>query len=112
MPEHIKGRVKPMECLFERAIRSMGFVLIRDGSKEPQDIKWLDKPTFFTRVYRLKLDDQWVNTWIRFTYDNRTGWADFTISYKDLAVLDDVMTHKEAGDIAETTELGRETENV
>jgi len=81
---------------------------MRDGSKDPQDIKWLDKPTFFSRVYRLKLDDQWVNTWIRFTYDIRTGWADFTISYKDLEVLDDAMTRKENKEMIKAASVGED----
>jgi len=108
MPEHIRSRIRPMECLTERAMQSMGFVLLRDGSKNPQDIKWLEKPTFFSRVYRLKLDDKWVNTWIRFTYDVRSGYADLSISHRDLALLEEVMTCREKKDenSAEVAELG------
>ena len=117
MPERIRGRIKPMECLFERSVRSMGFMLMRDGSKKSgnsQDIQWLDKPTFFSRVYRLKLDGIWVNTWIRFTYDARTGWADFSISHKDLAAMEDAIAAKEARDEEEATEveLGKEVKSA
>jgi len=114
MPEHIRGKIKPMECLFERACRSMGFVLMRDGSKTPQDIQWLEKPTFFSRVYRLRLDDIWVNTWIRFTYDTRNGYADFNISHKDLATMNDAMEKIESREEENATafELGEEKMKV
>jgi hypothetical protein len=77
-----------MECMFERALINMGFVVIKDGSIQPTDVDWLSKPTFFTRVLRAKVDGHFVNTWVKFTYDMRTGNADFSVSSKDMTVFE------------------------
>lgn len=108
MPEHIRGRNRPMECLFERAIKNMGFRLIHDGSKESRDVKWLSAPTFFTRTYRSYVDGQPVNTFIRFTYDLRTGDADFTVSSKDLDTFEQAVEESNKRLIAKQPESVKE----
>ncbi len=102
-PEHIKGKIKPMECLFERALLNMGFVVVHDGSKEPTDVNWLKsgEPTFYTKVLRARVDREFINTWVRFTYDLRTGFADFTISYRDLATYEDATAKHDGAKIEE-----------
>lgn len=100
MPEHIKGKIKPMECMFERALINMGFEVIKDGSKEPTDVNWLESPTFFTRVLRAKVEGKFIDTWVRFTYDKRTGDADFSVSYRDLAQYEDALAIKAEHDKA------------
>lgn len=76
MPDHIKGKPEAIRCLLEKGlcINSGLFELVHDGS--------LGGSKFYTRVYRLKLDNELCYTWVRFTYDLRTGWADVSFSYK------------------------------
>lgn len=42
------------------------------------------KPTFYTRVYQLTLDGEKVATKFKFTYDERSHFADFTVSWHGL----------------------------
>ncbi len=88
MPEHVWGRPRAMQVV-EKAMQDWGFELVFDGSKPREgDINWLDKPTFYTKVYRWRLDRKWVNTWIRFVFDDRRGLTDMNISYEDLARIE------------------------
>lgn len=73
-----------MEDLLEPAIKALGFRCVYDGSKS-NDYNNGGDPSFFWRVYRWHIDGRPVNTWIKFTYDLRTGRSDFKISNKDLA---------------------------
>lgn len=80
---HTVGLVK----FLEKALWNTDwFVLIKDGSTQPTDVNWLDMPSFYTKVYRMKLDGELVNTWVRFIYNLRDNWADFEISYRDTTV--------------------------
>lgn len=72
-----------MRCLLERIIARTA-VLVFDGEVSRKDPVIVDKPTFYTRVYRIVLDGEPINTWVRFIYDLRDGWADMRISNKDL----------------------------
>jgi hypothetical protein len=112
MPECVKGRTEVMECMVEKAFKNMGFVLVHDGSRETKDINWLSKPTFFTRTLRLKLDGEFVDTWVKFTYDLRTGDADFRISHRDLMAFQDAMEKqdKAAKDAEEKKEPAAKSE--
>ncbi len=78
--KHTIGLVK----FIERALWNTGwFVLTKDGSTQPTDVSWLDTPSFYTKVYRMKLDGEYVNTWVRFIYNERDNWADFEMTYRD-----------------------------
>ena len=78
MPGVIKGNPKIMRCLLEKIVERAGFKPVHDGQYE-------EGQKFYTKVYRLELDGEFVNTWLRFRYDLRTGYADVSISWKDLA---------------------------
>jgi hypothetical protein len=96
-PERIRVKPETMECLMERVFQSAGFVCVYDGS-QPKDINWLDKPTFFTRVYRCKMDGEWINTWVKFVYDLRPGkegQADFEMGWKDLTVFNETKNRQQ-----------------
>lgn len=71
-------------CLLERLLRDNGFVLVHDGQRNPEQIELPpEEVRFFTREYRLKLDGQFVNTWVKFIYDNRSGTVDFEIHSRE-----------------------------
>ena len=64
-------------CLLERILIKTGFVLIHDGQRNPGQFKLPpNEIKCFTRKYRLKLDGEFVNTWITFKYDDRSPFAD------------------------------------
>lgn len=42
-------------------------------------------PSYYTRKYRMYLDNQPVNTWLWFRYNRRDGWADVDIRIRDTA---------------------------
>lgn len=68
----------------ENAVQNTGwFVVVKDGSKEPTDVNWLTTPSFYTKLYRMKLDGEFVNTWLRFVYNYRDNWADFEMTYRN-----------------------------
>lgn len=82
MPEYIKGKPEGIRCLLEKGLcanRNL-FKLVHDGSQGGS--------RFYTKVYRMVLDGKPVNTWIRFTYDLRAGWADVSFSYKAPAEIE------------------------
>lgn len=81
-----------MRCLLERLV-SRTAILVYDGKLHREPVQ-IDNPTFYTRVYHLVLDGKPVNTWIRFIYNQRDGWADMRISLKDLKEWDR-LTYKE-----------------
>lgn len=99
MPEYINGKPKVIEDLLETLIKNFPFgkfVCVHDGSKEPTDIDYLEKPTFFTRVYQWVVDDEPVKTQITFKYDLRTGRASAQMSHYSLEefarVLEQITT--------------------
>ena len=81
-----------MRCLLERLV-SRTAILVYDGKLNSTPVQ-IDNPSFYTRVYRLALDGKPVNTWIRFIYNQRDGWADMRISVRDLKEWDK-LTYKE-----------------
>jgi len=85
-----------MECLWEKMVKLAGFRLIHDGQYEEEQL-------FYTRVYRLGLDGELVNTWLRFKYDLRTGYADVSISWEDLAEWEKLTEGELCGAILEPT---------
>ena len=109
MPEHFRAKLDTMQCLLEKIVSKAGFVCVYDGSSSPKDIDWLEKPTFYTRVYRCKQDGEWINTWIKFIYDLRPGpdygYADFEVSWKDLTVFKE-LDKRQSPDILKTIENG------
>lgn len=71
-------------CLLERLLRANGFRLIHDGQRNPGQIQLPpEEVALFTRQYRLYLDGEPVNTWVKFTYDNRSQFADFEIHSRE-----------------------------
>lgn len=99
----VKTDPNTMECFMEKLMRGNGFVLIKDGSKNGELTKGKVKPSFFRRIYRLQLDGEFVNTWVYFTYDLRTGWADFKITTKCLEEYERLTKEPEDKEIAELT---------
>ena len=95
MPAHIKGKTEVIECFFERVLKWAGFVCIRDGSQFKEGDQARD-PSFFTRIYRWKPDGKYVNTYIKVIHDKRKDLADFTISWKDLALFERLAAEREA----------------
>jgi len=69
----MRGSARMMECLLERCVTNIGFV------KQPG--------TETEHRYRLKVDGEYLDTWITFTYD-KFGNADFMVSNKDMEILD------------------------
>jgi len=72
-------------CFTEKMFRRLGFRLMHDGSRNPQEFK-LDPNDvrFFTRKLRLFLDGEPTKTIATFKYDYRSGvMIDCTISSKD-----------------------------
>ena len=93
---YVKGNPAIMECLLERSFKSIGFVLIRDGSiPNPAKGALVGKPSSYARKYQWYLDGNPVQTFVTFFYDLRTGWADFKISYHDLEEFNREMTKAE-----------------
>lgn len=71
-------------CLLERILRSNGFILVHDGQQNTEGAQLIDDGvSFFIRKYRLKMDGEFVNTWIKFIYDDRSQYVDFEIYSKD-----------------------------
>lgn len=76
----VKRTIKFVRWL-EMALQNTGwFVLLHDGTQRKESDQ-IQNPTFFTRTYRMNIDGQMVNTWVKFIYDYRDGWADFMMSY-------------------------------
>ena len=82
MPGVTRGNPRLMKCLLERLVVRAGFVLVHDGKNGEGQFN-ID-PSFYTRTYRLKLDGEFVNTWLKFKYDARSSLADLSMSWKDL----------------------------
>lgn len=57
------------------------FRLIKDTSKGDNPAE-RGQPEFYMRVYRMKLDGEWCNTYMKFVYHTANKWADFRISHK------------------------------
>ena len=75
---------KKLICRTEELFISLGAELIHDGLKNPGQFEFpADEVSFYTRYYRLKMDGEFINTWVLFKYDKRTGWADFEVTYRD-----------------------------
>jgi len=71
---------------FEDSLLNSGFLtVIKDGSdnKEQSSVRTpLDKPSFYTKTYRVVLDGEPVNMVLKFVYNLRDGYADFDFHYK------------------------------
>lgn len=71
-------------CLLERTFIRLGFVLIHDGQRNPGQFNLPpEEIRCFTRKYRLKIDNEFVNTWAVFMYDERSQFADFEIMSRE-----------------------------
>jgi len=83
MSSHIRGTIKFVEGVENFLVNCMGwFILVHDGSQSTEE-KY-GEPSFFTKVYRMRLPDGVVvHTWVKFLYNYRDNWADFTVSWRD-----------------------------
>lgn len=71
-------------CLLERLFAEVGFKVIHDGQRNPGQFEFpADEIRFFTRKYRLFMDDEPLNTWAVFKYDRRSNLADFEVYSRD-----------------------------
>ena len=76
---------EPQMCLLERLFIKVGFELIHDGQRSPEQVQLPpEEVACFTRKYRLKMaDGKFVNTWAKFSYDKRKALADFQVYSRD-----------------------------
>lgn len=65
------GYPVPMEHFMEAAVRGMGFQLVKDGKEWDENRDQEPNPTFYIKVYQLKLDNRPVALRCRFVYDLR-----------------------------------------
>ncbi len=102
---HTVGLVK----FLERALTNTDwFVLLHDGYRRT-DKDQVSDPTFYTRLYRMRLDGEFVNTWIKFVYNLRDNWADFELSWHDTEVrasARELSSRRLVSAIGATTEEG------
>lgn len=82
MPKIAEGTPETIQCLLEKVFLSIGFKVMYDGELANEFPK-AGKPSFFTRTLRLHIDSKPADTWIRFTYNLRTGDANLNISRHD-----------------------------
>lgn len=73
--------IKVVELIEKSIINPGWFTLVHDGCKPT--IQGGELPTLFTRKYRLTLDGLQLNTWVKFVYNHRDGWADIDVSIHD-----------------------------
>jgi hypothetical protein len=90
---HTRCSLVMAQCLWEKIVQGYGGVLVQDSSSIITDSGI--KPTFYIRVYRFKIDGEFINTWIKFTYWERDDLADIDVSFKDLTVFDKVCQSKD-----------------
>lgn len=112
MVEHIKRTIGLVQW-FEKGIVGSGwFVLLHDGSLSTLPGGQTSAPSFYTKLYRMKLDGKFVNTRIRFVYNHRDNWADFEISTQDVvgqpATPLELTSRKLMGSMASSTETTKE----
>ncbi len=85
MPQHIVGKPILIRCGFEKWVqRCKYFELVHDGSKGLGD----KRRYFFTRYYALKIGGKLTSMGVKFTYDYRINWADFSIDDIPLKIMD------------------------
>lgn len=97
MPHYIRGDGHVMECLLEKALKNMRFVVVKDGEKDNGLTQAGEAPSFFTRILRWYPDGSDkppINTWVKIVYDRRTGDAEISVSYKDLEEFERVEAER------------------
>jgi hypothetical protein len=72
--------------LIESSFANAGILSLVHSGKEGDNPDQMDTPSFYTRVYRMKLDGDFIDTWVRFKYNLRDGWADFYVSFREPAI--------------------------
>ena len=84
MSNHVRRTIGVVNFLEQAMVNTGWFKMVRDGSK-PETALWKSapEPTFYVKVYRMKLDGAFTNTWVKFVYNVRDNWADFEVTYKD-----------------------------
>lgn len=96
MARQVKRTVRFVRWV-ETAVSNTGwFMAVKDGS-QPHGAVQAENPSMYTKIYRMRLDGQFVNTWIKFVYNHRDGWADFTIIYEPDGVLNKAAAREIAG---------------
>ena len=71
-------------CLWERLCINMGLVLIKDGQHNPGQFELPPEDVrFYTMIYRGTMDGKFINTWVKFIYDEREGEVDVEITCRD-----------------------------
>ena len=82
----MKDRMKDSwMCLWERLIKDAGaFVLVHDGQRNPGQFEFPpEEIRFYTRTYRLLIDGEPVNTWVKFKYDLREGEVSVDLTWRE-----------------------------
>lgn len=71
-------------CLLERFFKRIGFILIHDGQRNPEQFSLPpEEVKCFIRKYRWQVDGKLINTWAIFKYDKRSQFADFELYSRD-----------------------------
>jgi len=90
------GRPSVIKAVIESAILGLGnfphikWEKVYDGEGKGNE-QSNSRNRFYTRVYRLWVDEKPTVTKIRFTYDRKKNWADVSISIDDLKALKGYM---------------------
>lgn len=81
MTKHVRRTIGIVRFVERFVVNTGWFRLIHDGSQPTGNVPGdTGSQQFYTKHYRMELDGEPVNTFIRFVYDYRNNWADFYVS--------------------------------
>jgi hypothetical protein len=96
MAHRVKRTIRFVRWI-ETAVANTGwFMTVKDGSQPKGDVQDIN-PSLYTKTYRMRLDGQFTNTWVKFVYNQRDNWADFTIMYEPDGMLSKATAREVAG---------------
>ena len=101
--ERAIGSVGIVEHFLEPAVRGMGFVLIKDGRSYVPGTNQLKEgnPSFYVKVYQLMIDGHFVDSFVKFIYDMRTGKAKMEFTSPNLIKALDAPYVREPEEVSE-----------
>lgn len=94
MTKHVRRTIGIVKFIERFVINTGWFKTIHDGSQPTGNVPGdTESPQFYTRRYRMELDGEPVNTFVKFVYNYRDNWADFYVSTN---FVPDGITSREA----------------
>jgi hypothetical protein len=87
MPAYVKGTPATIACFVEYLVRATGWFECVYNGKLQQDFKNGGSPTFYTKVYRMKLDGEYQRFRVRLIYNERDKLASVEGSWKEFMDL-------------------------